>query len=193
MTRIKEKIADYREHEPVLVTQCALLLFAFALICFCYPTNVTAQDDGLDNAAPPPIQIVSKDDLDKLNAQTDIKQKVQLGLSIMNTRLIEAEQQSSRTDYERMFLALGQFHGLMNLCLDFLVKSDNTKGKSLDNFRKFELALKGYQTRIEVIHRELPMRWEEYPRKLIKYVRDGRAKALQPLFTDSIVPTKTLL
>jgi len=145
---------------------------------------------GLDDIAPPPVQVVHKEDLEKLNAEQETKSRVQLSIGLMSSRLNEAEQAYGKTDYDDMFVAFGQFQGLLNYSLDFLSKADNSKGKALDNFRKFELALKGFQTRLELIHRELPLRWEEYTRKLIKSVRDGRAKALEPMFGSTVLPDR---
>jgi hypothetical protein len=167
------------------------VLLLLPVVCLAILAETVEAQLGLDDIAPPPVQIVHKEDLDKLNGQFDTKQKTQAAIGIMNARLSEAEQAFQKTDYEAMFLAFGQFHGLMTYSLDFLSKSENTKSKSLDVFRKFELALKAYQTRLEMIHRELPLRWEEYTRKLIKYVRDGRSKALQPMFSDTVLPVKT--
>ena len=77
--------------------------------------------------------------------------------------------------------------GLLDNTLMFLTKGDKTSGKVLDNLKRFEIGLRGFMPRLEVIHRELPFRYEEYVRKLIAYVRNARTKALDPLFSDTVI------
>jgi len=89
-----------------------------------------------------------------------------------------------------MFRGVGGFHGLMDDALAFLNKRDNGGGKVLDNFKRMEISLRGMAPRLEVIRRELPMRYDTYVRKLMGYVRAARTKATETLFDDTVVPRK---
>jgi hypothetical protein len=105
----------------------------------------------------------------------------------MEQRLKEAETLYSREQYREMFDKLGSFQALVDNTLDFLKQNDNGRGKVLNNFKRFEMSLRAFLPRLELIRRELPTQFEPYVRNLAKYVRDARSKAVEPFFDNSIV------
>ena len=42
--------------------------------------------------------------------------------------------------------------------------------------------------RLELIRRDMPERYEYYVRRLLKTVRDTRAKAVEPFFSSTVLP-----
>jgi hypothetical protein len=169
--------------------------YAFAISLFLFlstlytPLSTFAQDDPLD-LAPPPLKIISKEELARLDTKTDIKDRTKLSLEMMNIRLTAAEKLAAADDFDGMYREMGVFHGLMDDALAFLNKRDNGGGKVLDNFKRLEISLRGMAPRIEVIRRELPLRYDAYVRKLMGYLRAVRAKAADTLFDDTVVPNK---
>ena len=83
-----------------------------------------------------------------------------------------------------MFTELGGFQGLLDNTLEFLIRGDNDSDRVLNNLKRFEIGLRGFVPRIEVVRRELPVRYEPYVRSVIRYIRDARSKALEPLFGE---------
>ena len=162
---------------------CALFLLHLGV------SAVSAQIDEQD-IAPPPLKFVSKEELAQLNPVTDVKKRTKLALELMAGRLTQAEAFHSREQLDEMFKQLGGFHGLIDNTLAFLDGSNKDSGKVLNNFKRFELGLREYRPRLETIRRDLPLRYEFYVRNLIKYVREARAKAVEPLFSDTVVPNK---
>jgi hypothetical protein len=73
--------------------------------------------------------------------------------------------------------------------MNYLIDTDRRGGKVLDDFRRFEIGLRGFLPRIESIRRDLPIIYDDYLRALLKHVRDARSKAVEPFFDDSIVKT----
>ncbi|MEO7673678.1 MAG: hypothetical protein ABIU09_06325 [Pyrinomonadaceae bacterium] len=140
--------------------------------------------------APPPLRFVSKEDLAQLNIVTDVKKRTKLALLLMSGRLTQAETLHTQEQLDDMFKQLGGFHGLMDNTLAFLEGSDQDSSKVLNNYKRFELGLREYRPRLELIRRDLPLKYEFYVRNLIKYLRDARAKAVEPLFSDTVVPNK---
>ncbi|MEQ1604752.1 MAG: hypothetical protein ABL999_07770 [Pyrinomonadaceae bacterium] len=170
---------------------CGYWIFAFLLLCFnflLFTTAASAQDDPIE-AAPPPLKIISKDELTRLDGKTDIKDRTKLSLELMNLRLAAAEKLSTAQNFEAMYLELGYFHALMDDALAFLNKRYDGRGKVLDNFKRLEIALRGMAPKIEIIRRELPLRFDPYVRKLMGYLRSVRAQATDSLFSDSVIPT----
>ncbi|CAN5442195.1 hypothetical protein BH10ACI2_BH10ACI2_19700 [soil metagenome] len=165
--------------------------FAFSLLAFglLLTNSVSAQGDQND-VAPPPTRIIPKEDLIKLDTETDVKSRTKLALEMMSNRITAAEKFNTAEDFPGVFRELGVFHGLMDNSLDYLNRKNSNNGKVLDNFKRLEIGLRGFGPRIEGIYRDLPHRFEEYVRKLLKYIRDARTKATDPLFSDSVMPIK---
>ena len=137
---------------------------------------------------PPPAKVISKAEQAQLDAQSDVKKRTKLALDLMNARLTKAESLHDNHDLDAMFVELGVFHALVDHTLEFLNKSDKDSGKVLNNFKRFELGLRTFAPRLELIRRDLPLKYEFYVRTLAVYLRNARAKAVEPLFSDTIVP-----
>ena len=168
-----------------------LVRFFFYLLPFTFflATLVVAQDEP-KGVAPPPLKILAKEEKSQLEIETDVKQRTKLSLELMEARLLKAETFGKQEQYREMFTELGSFHALMDDTLTFLEKSDTSKGKVLNNFKRVELSLRKYVTRLELIRRDLPIKFEFYVRRLVRYVRESRTKAVEPLFGETVIPTK---
>ncbi|MEO6655244.1 MAG: hypothetical protein ABIO36_04110 [Pyrinomonadaceae bacterium] len=164
----------------------ALLYFSLLTFNFSLAPFVSAQDDS--EFAPPPLKVVSKDERTRLDAQTDIKSRTKLALDLMQTRLTAAEMLTTGEDFDGVFRELGVFQGLMDSGVDYLTKLDTGNGKVLDNFKRLEIAFRGFGPRLEAIRRDMPPRYEDYIVKLMKYLREARIKAIDPQFADTVVP-----
>jgi hypothetical protein len=145
------------------------------------------QSDDQD-IAPPPLKFVSKEDLTQLNAMPDVKKRTKLAIELMTGSLKQAETLHAGEQYDDMFKQLGRFHGLMDNTLAFLDDSEKDRGKVLNNYKRFEIGLREYRPRLELIRRDLPLRYELYVRNLIIYLRDARTKAVEPMFSDTVLP-----
>ncbi len=163
----------------------SLLIF---LYIFCSVFNVSAQQDEPLNAVPPPLKFISKEEKKLLEVETDVKSRTKLALTLIDAKLKEAESLNTQQKYREMFERLGNFHALVDNTLDFLDRNDNGRGKVLNNFKRLEMSLRTYLTRLELIRRELPLEYEFYVRNLAKYIRSARAKAVEPLFGETVLP-----
>jgi hypothetical protein len=160
------------------------------LIANCSLLNAQAQQEEQFEVAPPPLKILSRTEKSQLESAGDVKQHTKLALELMETRLLNAEGYSAKEDYREMFNELGSFHALVDNTLNFLNTKDTDNGKVLNNFKRIELSLRKYITRLELIRRNLPIKYELYVRNLVKFVREARTKAVEPLFGDTVVPEK---
>ena len=166
----------------LLVTVLLLLTFA------CAPT-IFAQDDDTD-PAPPPLKLVPKADLSQLSEESNLKNRAKLTLTLMEGHLVLAERMSTGSDPKGAFRELGFFQALMEDSLFVLEKNDLSSGKTLDALRKFEIGLRAFMPRLETVRRDLPLDCNEYVHKLMASLRDVRAKAIDPMFSDNVVKTK---
>jgi hypothetical protein len=167
----------------------AASFYRFLPLAFCllFSTNVFAQVQ-LEDMEPPPLKLLSKAESSQLEAVVEIKPRTKLALELMEARLVKAENFGAREEYREMFGELGGFHALVDNTLDFLKAQDTDSSKVLNNFKRIELSLRKYITRLELIRRDLPIRYELYVRRLVRYIRDARTKAVEPLFDDTVVP-----
>lgn len=160
-------------------------LIACVLFCF-LSTPVYSQIEETE-IAPPPLKITSKTEKRLLEEETSVKKHTLLALELMDARIKNAEDFNSRNDYRAMFNELGGFHALIDDTLEYLNQHDTDSGKVLNNFKRLEMSLRKFAPRLELIRRNLPLKYETYVRKLIRYVRAARSKAIEPFFDDSIV------
>lgn len=143
--------------------------------------------DGPEDAAPPPLKVFSKDERERLGSQLDLKDRTKLALDMMGARLNEAERLAGLGDNAAMYTELGGFHALMDHIMEHVDKLDERRSKVLDAYKRIEIGLRNYTPRLENLRRDVPIKYEHYIRKLIKYLRDTRARALEPMFGNTVV------
>ena len=156
-----------------------LLTFAFCL------TDAAAQPDSV----PPPSKVIDKAERAKLDEVTDEKDHTILALAYMDAHLKQAEKFFEAQDYYNLYVELGAFHYLMDNTLDFLLRRNTGSNKMRSNLKRYEIALRGFAPRLELIRREVEPKYEPYILKLLKSLRETRTKAIEPLFGDTVVST----
>ena len=159
------------------------------LALFCMLVSVTpAQND--DEPAPPPLRKISQGERTQLDSQSESKRRIEIALQLMDSRMKKAEDDKAAENFEAMFLELGGFHGLMDNTLDYLTRENRRTGKAFNYFKKYELGLRTFTPRLELVRRDIPVRSEPYIMRLLRYLRDARTKAIEPFFGDTVVPNK---
>ena len=152
------------------------------LLLFVSPFSVPAQDEIPPDAAPPPIKQLSKAEKAQLDEEQEAKGRTKLSLALMDARVSVAEKYLPQEQFEMVFRELGGFHALVDDALTFLTTTETDKKKVLDNFKRFEMGLRTFTLRLELIRREMPPQREYYIRLLLREMREARAKAVEPLF-----------
>jgi hypothetical protein len=146
---------------------------------------------GSVDSAPPPVSVISRAEQEQLDKKNNnIGDRIKLAIKLMESRASGAESAFSQENYEQMFRELGTFHALMEDSLAYLDERDNGRGKVLDNFKRLEIAFRKFMPRFETIRREVPLRYEDYVRKLVIRLRDARSRATEPLFGETVLPTR---
>lgn len=163
------------------------LLFALPIL-FCLDARAQDEEKVPPNIAPPVVKVISKEEKTALAGVSDVKNRTKLALELMDARLKKAEALNTQSSFNALLTELGGFHALMDDALRFLNRNDTGGGKMLNNFKRFEMALRGFTPRLELIRREMPERYEYHVRKLLITLRDTRSKAVEPLFSTTVVP-----
>jgi hypothetical protein len=164
------------------------LLAAFSLLSCVAVQAQEAEEKVPDNLAPPALRIISKDEKSALAGVSDVKDRTKLALDLMEVRLKKAEALNTQESFGDLLTELGSFQALMDDALRFLNRNDDGRGKIMSTFKRFEMALRAFTPRIELIRREVPENYEYHVRKLLKTVRDTRSKAVEPFFSTTVVP-----
>src|SRR4051794_3999248 len=160
-------------------------LFGAVILIGASFSDVRAQGDEI--TFPPPVRVASKAEREKLATAKSIKDRTRIALELMEIRLAAAEKSVAATDFDGLYRELGCFEGILDDQLDYMIRTDNDSGRALDNFKRLEIGLRTFTPRIESIRRELPLRYEPYVRSVGRSIRDARSKALEPLFSDTVI------
>lgn len=162
----------------------------FLFVAYCSLIGLRAQepDSPPKDAAPPPLTIISKEEKSQLKLQNNIKKRTQLAMELMESRLKTAEGLVEQNKFQETINELGGFQALLENALNFLERSDNGGSKTDYNYKRLEIGLRQTVSRLELVRREMPFQYGYYVVKLQKYVREARAKAIEPLFGDTVIP-----
>ena len=166
--------------------RCLTASWSVVLLCAAFALPAQAQDDEpLD--APPPLQVASRADVTRLRAVGDKKDRAKLAIAILNEHLTEAESLSDKGDNDSMFTSLGRFAGLMDHALRDLLRYDAQGRQPLDGLKRYDLGLRPFLVRLEILRRKVPYTHEYYIKLVMKQLQDAREKALEPLFGDTVI------
>ena len=138
-------------------------------------------------AAPPPLKMISDTERTRLDRERGVKSRTKRSLELMDARLANAEAALRSEDFEKAFEELGVFHALIDDTLAFLGGAEKDSRKVLFNFKRFEIGIRGFTPRLELIRREMPLSHETYVLSLLKQLRDARTKATEPLFGETVL------
>ncbi len=166
-----------------------VITLCFATVGAAQPPPPDGEDDFDPNAAPPPVRSMTGSERTQLDGQQGLKDRTKLALALMSSRLSKAEELNAKSEYKLMYDELGGFHALMDDTLEFLETAPR-KDKTLDNLKRFEMTLRGFAPRLALIRREIPAEYDHYVRVLLRYLRDARSKAIEPLFGNPAVPNR---
>lgn len=183
MNKVESTTGKDIQSRPPLGFFAAAFALAVSLTLF---VSASAQE-GPEDVAPTPLKVFSKKERDRLRAELDLKDRTKLALELMDVRLTNGERFSEEGDPGRMYTELGGFHALMDHMIEHLDRLDPNRGRVLDSYKRFEIGLRKYTPRLEILRREVPLRYEPYIEKLLNYVRNTRARALKPMFADTVV------
>ncbi len=163
-----------------------MLVCLFFSACF-LPTVIFAQDEIPSDVAAAPEKTLSEAEKKALEIK-DVKKRAKLSIELMETRLRTAEMLVQVPKFQDALKEIGAYQGLLEDAFSFLEQNDLKSEKVQDNFRNLELVLRKQMTRLELIRREMSYKYGWHVQKLMKFVREIRAKAVEPLFSDTVMP-----
>lgn len=168
------------------------IYFAFipAVAFIFLASTAVAQDKYEMDDAPPPLKLIAVTERKQLDAAKDVKERTKLALDLMQARLTAAAAKSEATDYTAMFTELGAFHAIMDDMLNYLDRFSQNRDARLNNFKRLEIGLRRMNPQIDLLRRNAPPERERYLFYLSRNVRDARARAVEPQFSNTVVPNR---
>ncbi len=146
-----------------------------------------AEDRLPEGVVPPPLNLISKEEKNELAAESKLTNRTKLALNLIESRLTKSETSAENEEFQESLDQLGRFQALIRHTFFYLKENENEKG-SFKNFKRFEMTLRDFLPRLELLRRELPYKYGYHVEKMILFVRDARSNALEPLFADTVIP-----
>ncbi|REJ78267.1 MAG: hypothetical protein DWQ47_02045 [Acidobacteria bacterium] len=165
----------------------AVLFAAIVLLTGSTGFSQTTDEELPPGVVPPPLNLLSKQEKTELESERKMKNRTKLALQFMDDRLKLSEKATETDDFPEALAQLGRFQALIRNTAGYLKGNEGNKG-SFKNFKRFEMTLREFIPRLELIRRELPYEYGYHVRELMKFVSDTRMNALEPFFDDTVIP-----
>lgn len=174
----------FRSHSGFVPHICAIILVLLAASPLLAQKPATPTPEGV---VPPPLNLISKEERTKLEAETKLKKRTKLALEFMDARLAKSEESLGREEFQESLDQLGRFQALIRLTAGTLKRNEERKG-SFKNYKRFEMTLREFIPRLELIYRKMPYKYGYHVGRMIDFVRDVRENALDTFYDDNVVP-----
>ena len=173
-----------------IVVAAHLLLLAFVFL-----PAVNAQDSEprptpqpTPLTAPPPFKMIVKEERAALDASVnDPKKRLKMTIDFADGHLLNAEQHTSRENYETASTEVGMYQALIENALQFLSTFKRDSNKTRDLYKRLELALRADGPRLTAMRRTTPLEFAVWIKKVEDFARDGRTEALNSFYGHTVV------
>lgn len=147
-----------------------------------------AQENELpEGVVPPPLSVLSEEESDSLEGESNIKKRTKLAIEFMETRITGSEASADKEDYQDALQQLAHFEALMNDTYRYIYINDYKKS-ALKNYKRLEIALREFINRLELVRRALPFSHSYHVSELIKSVREVRRKSVDSFYGNTVLP-----
>ena len=138
--------------------------------------------------APPPFKMIVKEERAALDANVDDpKKRLKLTIEFADGHLTNAEQHTSRENYEAASTEVGMYQALIENALQFLSTFKRDSNKTRDLYKRLELSLRADGPRLTAMRRSTPLEFAVWIKKVEDFARDGRTEALNSFYGHTVV------
>jgi len=186
MTRIAQR-------NIVVAAQLLLLAFVFLPAVSAQESEPKPTPQPTPLTAPPPFKMIVKEERAALDAAVnDPKKRLKMTIDFADGHLLNAEQHTSRENYEAASTEVGMYQALIENALQFLSTFKRDSNKTRDLYKRLELALRADGPRLTAMRRTTPLEFAVWIKKVEDFARDGRTEALNSFYGHTVVkPDKT--
>src|SRR5919205_3361635 len=179
MTRIAQR-------NFVVAAHLLFLAFVFSSPVNAQESQPTPQPTPL--TAPPPFKMIVKEERAALDAAVnDPKKRLKMTIEFADGHLTNAEQHTSRENYEAASTEVGMYQALIENALQFLSTFKRDSNKTRDLYKRLELALRADGPRLTAMRRTTPLEFAVWIKKVEDFARDGRTEALNSFYGHTVV------
>ena len=147
-----------------------------------------AQDPKpLDQTAPPPAKVITREERSQLNQSKDEKARIKLSIELAETHLANAERHTSLQQYEGAAAEAGMYWALIEDALGFMKSVDRKGNKRRDLYKRLELALRAHGPRWATMRRNTPAEYAVWIKELEEFARNGRTEALNSFYDNTVI------
>jgi hypothetical protein len=149
---------------------------------------VKAQDARpLDQTAPPPAKVISKEERTHLDETRDEKARIKLTLELAETHLASAENHTSQQQFEGAASEAGMYWALIEDSLNFMKTVDRKGNRRRDLYKRLELTLRAHGPRWATIRRSTPAEYAVWIKEIEEFARNCRTEALNSFYDNTVV------
>ena len=193
--REENKMTTFKTITPSNAPYSYLLLFMF-VFGLCFPPLASAQVDKKKEekvpkgVVPPPLSLLSKDEKKQLESEPKIKKRTKLALQFMEGRIVQSENLIEKNNFQKALNQLGKFQALLRNTFKFLKNNKDNRKKNLKSLKKFEMTLRKFIPRLELVRRGMPFKYGYHVKQMIRNVNDTRSNSLESFFDDTVITEK---
>ncbi len=161
----------------------ALLLFAVIFV-----PSVKAQEvKSLDQTAPPPAKVITREERSQLTQSKDEKARVKLTIELAETHLANVENHTSQQQYDGAAAEAGMYWALIEDVFAFMKTVERDNNRRRDLYKRLELTLRAHGPRWSSIRRGTPAEYAVWIKEIEEFARDGRTQALNSFYGTTVL------
>lgn len=141
----------------------------------------------LEQTAPPPAKVITREERTQLNQAKDEKARVKLSIELAETHLANAENHTSQQQYEGAASEAGMYWALIEDALVFMKTVDRKGNKRRDLYKRLELALRAHGPRWATMRRSTPAEYAVWIKEIEEFARNGRTEALNSFYDNTVI------
>jgi hypothetical protein len=172
------------------VTQPGAIMSIPAILLFValFVSSVNAQETrSLDQTAPPPAKIITRDERSQLNQAKDDKARVKLTIELAETHLTNVENHTSKQQFEGAASEAGMYWALFEDVLGFMKTIERDNNHRRDLYKRLELSLRAHGPRWGTIRRSTPAEYAVWIKEIEEFARDSRTAALNSFYGQTVI------
>ena len=147
-----------------------------------------AQDPRpIDQTAPPPAKVITREERSQLNQSKDEKARIKLSIELAETHLANAESHTSQQQYEGAASEAGKYWALFEDALGFMKTVDRKGNKRRDLYKRLELSLRAHGPRWASMRRSTPAEYAVWIKEIEEFARNGRTEALNSFYDNTVI------
>ena len=170
------------KRRTILSTPVVLLFVALFV-----PAANAQNPRPIDQTAPPPAKVITREERLQLNQAKDEKARIKLSIELAESHLANAENQTSQQQYEGAATEAGKYWALIEDALGFMKTVDRKGNKRRDLYKRLELSLRAHGPRWASMRRSTPAEYAVWIKEIEEFARNGRTEALNSFYDNTVI------